>query len=101
VDAEWLPLLADGGVDLVLNGHDHTYERFGPIGGTAFVVTGGGGAPLYYETTCPAGTPQPVVHRTTYSFVTLTATRETIKAVALDVNLTPVDRLVMSKRPSG
>jgi Calcineurin-like phosphoesterase len=101
VDTEWLPLLANGGVDLVLNGHDHTYERFGPVDGTTFVVTGGGGAPLYYETACPAGTPQPAVHRTTYSFVTLTATRETMRVVALDVNLNPIDSLVMRMRPSA
>lgn len=36
-----------GGVDVVFNGHDHVYERSLPINGTIYVVTGGGGAPLY------------------------------------------------------
>jgi hypothetical protein len=35
------------GVDLVLNGHEHSYERTTPIHGTTYVITGGGGADLY------------------------------------------------------
>jgi hypothetical protein len=30
-------------VDLVLSGHDHDYERFNPIHGVQYVVSGGGG----------------------------------------------------------
>jgi predicted phosphodiesterase len=37
------PLLEKYGVQLVLSGHDHDYERMKPQNGTAFVVTGGGG----------------------------------------------------------
>ncbi|MCD6481991.1 MAG: metallophosphoesterase family protein [Thermoplasmata archaeon] len=33
-------------VDMVFNGHDHDYEHV-EAGGTTFIVTGGGGAPLY------------------------------------------------------
>ena len=33
-------------IDLVLAGHDHLYER-GKLGALPYVVTGGGGAPLY------------------------------------------------------
>lgn len=39
-------LLADGGVELVFSGHDHLYER-GDADGLKYIVTGGGGAPLY------------------------------------------------------
>ncbi len=35
------------GVNFVFCGHDHDYERTLPVGGTYYVVTGGGGAPLY------------------------------------------------------
>ncbi|MBI2395429.1 MAG: metallophosphoesterase [Deltaproteobacteria bacterium] len=35
-------------VDLVLSGHDHIYER-GDANGLRYVVTGGGGAPIYRE----------------------------------------------------
>lgn len=40
------PQLAAAGVDLVLAGHDHMYER-GEADGLKYVITGGGGAPLY------------------------------------------------------
>jgi 3',5'-cyclic AMP phosphodiesterase CpdA len=37
------PVLARHGVQLVLAGHDHNYERIAPQRGTYYVVTGGGG----------------------------------------------------------
>ncbi|NIA20613.1 MAG: hypothetical protein GWP05_01300 [Anaerolineaceae bacterium] len=47
-----LGILEKYGVDMVLSGHSHIYERFLPIGPRGgkpviFVVTGGGGAPTY------------------------------------------------------
>jgi len=56
VQREWVRLFQRSGVDLVLNGHDHDYQRFAPIGGVTYVVTGGG-AELYEVGDCPAGTP--------------------------------------------
>lgn len=47
VRTAWSPLFEDYGVDVVFNGHDHSYERTIPIDGVTYVVTGGGGAPLY------------------------------------------------------
>ena len=54
---ELTPILEQYGVDVVLNGHDHDYERTCPIkddacttiddGGVVYFVTGGAGAPLY------------------------------------------------------
>ena len=41
------PLLQDYGVDVVFNGHDHIYFRAKVMNGVYYVVTGGGGAPLY------------------------------------------------------
>ncbi len=41
------PLLAQHGVQLVLQGHDHAYERSKELDGTTFVVGGGGGAAVY------------------------------------------------------
>ena len=43
----WYPLLNSGSVTLVLNGHDHDYQRFLTAEGTTFIVTGGGGRNLY------------------------------------------------------
>jgi predicted phosphodiesterase len=38
--------LREAGVELLLQGHDHTYER-GEARGVKYLVSGGGGAPLY------------------------------------------------------
>ncbi len=38
--------LADAGAELVINGHSHHYERFGPIRGITEIVAGTGGAGL-------------------------------------------------------
>lgn len=38
----WVPLFAEHGVDLVLSGHDHNYERFVPRDGVTYVVSGAG-----------------------------------------------------------
>ena len=42
----YAPVLAENGVVLVFAGHDHIYQR-GEANGIRYVVTGGGGAPLY------------------------------------------------------
>lgn len=47
VISHWYPLLDSGKVSLVLNGHDHDYQRFLSAEGATFIVTGGGGQPLY------------------------------------------------------
>jgi predicted phosphodiesterase len=40
------PLFEQYGVDIVFNGHKHNYER-NEVNGVTYVVTAGGGAPLY------------------------------------------------------
>jgi acid phosphatase type 7 len=42
----WAPVFERNHVDLVFNGHDHDYEH-SYVNGVTYVVTGGGGAPLY------------------------------------------------------
>jgi hypothetical protein len=41
------PTFAAGGVAIVFSGHDHDYQRFRPINGVTYVVSGNGGAGLY------------------------------------------------------
>jgi hypothetical protein len=45
----YVPILAKHHVDLLVAGHDHLYQR-GEAGGIRYVVSGGGGAPLYQPT---------------------------------------------------
>jgi hypothetical protein len=47
VIAHWYEPLNSGRVSLILNGHDHEYQRFLTAEGTTFIVTGGGGRDLY------------------------------------------------------
>jgi len=47
-------LLADNGVDVIFNGHAHTYARSTPEGMPVSYVTGGGGAHLEPATVCGA-----------------------------------------------
>ncbi len=42
VRAAFTPLFDRFGVDLVLSGHDHDYQRFRPISGTTYIVSGAG-----------------------------------------------------------
>jgi 3',5'-cyclic AMP phosphodiesterase CpdA len=44
--ARYVPILAKHRADLLFAGHDHLYQR-GEHAGVRYVVTGGGGAPLY------------------------------------------------------
>jgi hypothetical protein len=74
MERDLVPLLVAGGVSLLFAGHDHLYERgIGTVAGhpdlaLPYVVTGGGGAPLYNPTcqvvgpngsTAPPSSPTP------------------------------------------
>jgi acid phosphatase type 7 len=61
-------------VDIVLAGHDHIYER-GESRGLKYIISGGGGAPLYREIS-----PKPSTQKveSTYNFVLFHVSRERI-----------------------
>jgi hypothetical protein len=52
----YVPLLARHGAAVYFSGHDHVYQR-GEMWGLPYVVTGGGGAPLYPARCGVAGKP--------------------------------------------
>lgn len=97
----WVPVFEEYDVDLVLNGHDHNYERSCYVNGgacastgdgTVYVVTAGIGAPLYgngsdWWTRISASRP---------NYVQFTVTPEQISAVAYDPTTgTEVDRFTI------
>lgn len=53
----YVPILAKHHVDLLIGGHDHMYQR-GEAGGVRYLVSGGGGAPLYQPSCGVAGKPK-------------------------------------------
>lgn len=75
------PVFEQYGVDLVLNGHDHDYERNNVVNGVLYVVTGGGGATLYEEL---RENPESVLFRSQYHFVGLTITKTAVIGKAID-----------------
>lgn len=82
----WLPVLQAGGVDLVLSGHDHNYQRFPSRNDMVFVVSGGGGRELHQVEGCPAGTPEPVVEvDDRHHFLYVRASRSALRLRAVAV----------------
>jgi predicted phosphodiesterase len=71
-------LLARHGVDLVLSGHDHIYER-GEAQGLKYVISGGGGAPLYPEM---SGAPSTRHFESTFNFVRIAVEGDRLRTVA-------------------
>ena len=81
----WVPLFERYGVRLVLNGHDHNYQRFVQRGVT-YVVHGGGGARLYRLRGCPRSYPTRVAARVAHGFLYITVEADgfLVRAVRLD-----------------
>jgi hypothetical protein len=71
-------LLAAHKVDLVVSGHDHIYER-GDAGALKYLISGGGGAPLYRIAKVAPTTRK---SEPAYHFIDVTATSTDIKTVA-------------------
>ncbi|MEU8118324.1 metallophosphoesterase [Spirillospora sp. NPDC049024] len=98
VDERWVPILERHRVALVLNGHDHNYQRFVSAKGVTYVVTGGGGQHLY-DLRAGCATPPRVAAAKRYHFtaVELRAGALQLTAVAADGEV--IDRATI--RPAG
>jgi hypothetical protein len=94
VDARWVPVLERHRVTLVLSGHDHNYQRFTSTHGVTYIVTGGGGAPLYpLASGCPTPHRAAAASRHHFTAVEATATHVTVTAVGEDDSV--LDRVVL------
>jgi hypothetical protein len=82
VAQHWAGML--GSARLILNGHDHNYQRFETESGWA-VVTGGGGSSLHGLQPCPAATAAPVVAAVQWHFVAITGLGDHAVATAYEV----------------
>jgi 3',5'-cyclic AMP phosphodiesterase CpdA len=91
----WVPLFEKYGVDLVLSGHDHNYQRFAERNGVRYVVHGGGGQHLYPLQTCPAGYPRRVFGRAVHGFLYLWTTAARIHGLSVTRGRTVIDRFVI------
>jgi len=88
------PLFEQYGVDLYLAGHDHDYERFNPVNGVEYVVSGGGGAYLR-----PFKLPEnnTAVRQSVHHFLAFTVDNHTLALEAINKTGTVFDRLVIKK----
>jgi 3',5'-cyclic AMP phosphodiesterase CpdA len=82
------PILQKHKVRLWINGHDHNYQRTQSIGGTTYLVCGGGGASLY-----PVQ-PQPwtAFAKSVYSFGIVEVYQDSIFIAGIDSNDREIDR---------
>ncbi|HVR75230.1 MAG TPA: metallophosphoesterase [Planctomycetota bacterium] len=112
-----VPILERRGVDLVLSGHDHVYERsYSILGGVIrgahqdpdyvspegilYVVTGGGGAPLYDFKPSPEAH-LGAVFRSGHHALSLEITPERITGRAMGVDEELIDRFSITKPAPG
>jgi MYXO-CTERM domain-containing protein len=82
-------------IDLVLSGHDHIYER-GEDKGTRYIVSGGGGAPLYRIQAPLAGTRK---IESTYHFVNFVVSPSKVTLVAKRADGSVLDSCEFGKNP--
>jgi hypothetical protein len=100
VIARWVPIFRNRGVDLVLNGHDHLYQRFREEEGVTYVVTGGGGTFLDGEGTCEGDTPRrEVALGEVHHFVAVQGSPEGISARAIGLRDPVLDEFSISPSP--
>ena len=96
VDQFWVPVLERHRVALVLNGHDHDYERFTSPAGVTYVVTGGGGQDLYPLIPC-SGTPQENAKAQAHHFTGVEVTARSLTLTAVGTDGTVIDRTVLTR----
>ena len=90
------PLFEQFGVQLVVTGHSHNYERTSAINGVTYLVTGGGGNGL---NTFPPD-PQPswsAFHAAEYEYVQMAVTSNQISLVAHRQNDTILDQATLNR----
>jgi calcineurin-like phosphoesterase family protein len=93
---KWVPLFEQHGVQLVLNGHDHNYQRFGPRRGVTYIVHGGGGSHLYPIESCPVSYPNRRFARAAQGFLFLRATDAALQVSALNRRRHVIDSVVIN-----
>jgi len=82
-----VPLFEQYGVDVVFSGHNHAYERF-LYNDICYVVTGGGGAPLYGKTRT---SPYNQTYVKSHHFCVLYRSDDYLCVDVFDINLNIID----------
>jgi acid phosphatase type 7 len=93
VRAAFAPLFEAYGVDLVLAGHDHNYQRLSPPGRVLYVVSGGGGAAIYSA----LATEDTLFFAAAYQFLELEITRCRLSGRAVGADGAEIDAFELRK----
>jgi predicted phosphodiesterase len=93
-----VPVFEQERVDLVLTGHDHNYQRFKPMNGVTYVVTGGGGYQNLYDI---HPSPRLAYGNKTFHFVRGTADRTRLTLEAIDEKGILLDTVTLTKEPTA
>lgn len=91
----WVPVFERYGVDLVISGHDHNYQRFAARRGVRYVVHGGGGQELYPIERCPSGYPRRVAARKVHGFLFLRVRQSVLRGYAVTPGGRIIDRFAI------
>lgn len=86
-------LFRNAGIDIIFSGHDHAYER-GEVRGLKYVVSGGGGAPLYDSN---AKHSYQQTFESSYHFTSVTASPTEFVLTAIRVDGSTLERCKFSK----
>jgi acid phosphatase len=93
----WVPILERHRAVLVLNGHEHDYQRFTSGAGVTYVVTGGGGKSLYpILRSCP-GVPARQAWAVRYHFVAVEVRRGSLSLTAIAEDGSVLDRAILTR----
>jgi 3',5'-cyclic AMP phosphodiesterase CpdA len=97
---ELLPSFRDHGVEMIITGHDHYYERGFSDNGIAYVIAAGGGAPLYETWVPPTSPPHSVVmNETVYHYVTIDVDWLCVSMTATRLDGTVLDTYATCSEP--
>ena len=90
-----VPILERHHVDLVLNGHEHNYQRSHPINGIVYLTSGGGGASIYP----PIPRAEAAVQHGRHHFLEAELTPTSLRVDAIDVEGHLLDTLTLKPAP--
>jgi len=88
-----VPLFIKYDVDLVISGHDHNYQRFF-VDGIYYIITGGGGAPLYGQTTSDTNNQ---VFKKTYHYCLININSDRLTFTTYDIDKNIIDQFEVFK----
>jgi 3',5'-cyclic AMP phosphodiesterase CpdA len=86
-----IPLFEKYNVEIVFNGHDHNYEKF-YVNGIYYIVTGGGGGPLYDQ---EHEDPNLLKFVKVYHYCTLSVEGNELQIEVIDIFSTIIDKITV------